>query len=112
VLALGNEYGVFFVFEDRKTLTVPCNFRRKALQTCPLASNHNSYPQQLVSSLPLQPQEGSPPVIMLLMSAAAHPTPLSTLSAPNAQLFTQAPHSMHLSLSRITAFFPSRAKTS
>jgi hypothetical protein len=70
-----------------------------------------NYPQQLVSPLPLQPQEGSPPVIMPLMIAAAQPTPLSTRKAPKAQLFAQAPHSMHLSLSRITAFLSLTAKT-
>ncbi len=61
--------------------------------------------------LPLQSQEGSPPLIMLFMMAAAQPTPLSTLSAPKAQLPAQAPHSMHWSLSRTTAFLFFRAKT-
>ncbi len=51
----------------------------------------------------LQSQDGSLPVIMPLMIAAAHPTPLSTRIAPNAQLVMQAPHSIHLSLSTMTA---------
>jgi hypothetical protein len=49
---------------------------------------------------------------MPLMMAAAHPTPLSTVSAAKAQLAAQAPHSMHLSLSMITAFPLVMAKTS
>jgi hypothetical protein len=68
--------------------------------------------QQQLLFPPLQSQDGSPPVIMPLMIAAAHPTPLSTVSAAKAQLAAQAPHSMHLSLSMITAFPLVMAKTS
>src|SRR5512143_3680478 len=57
------------------------------------------------------PQVGSPPVIMLLIMAAAQPTPLSTLNAPKAQLDAQAPHSMHLSLSMMTAFLSRSTNT-
>jgi hypothetical protein len=37
--------------------------------------------------------------MMLLMIAAAQPTPELTLIAPKSQFFAQAPHSMHRSLS-------------
>jgi hypothetical protein len=41
---------------------------------------------------------------MLLIIAAAQPTPEFTLIAPNSQFMTQAPHSMQRSLSVIEAF--------
>jgi hypothetical protein len=40
---------------------------------------------------------------MALMRAVAQPTPLSTFMAEQAQFSEHAPHSMHLSLSVITA---------
>ncbi len=58
----------------------------------------NTYPQQLLAPL-LQSQEGGPPLIRLLMIAAAHPTPVFTVIAPNSQFRAQAPHSMHRSRS-------------
>lgn len=60
------------------------------------------YPQQLPASL-LQSQEGGPPLMRLLMIAAAQPTPVFTAIAPNSQFKAQAPHSMHKSLSVTTA---------
>jgi hypothetical protein len=60
---------------------------------------------------PLQSQEGSPPVIILLIRAAAHPTPAFTLIAPNSQFLTQAPHSMQRSLSVIVACLSFMSKT-
>ncbi len=42
------------------------------------------YPQQLLSPL-LQSHDGGPPLIRLLMTAAAHPTPDFTVIAPNSQ---------------------------
>jgi hypothetical protein len=60
------------------------------------------HPQQLLAPS-LQSQDGGPPVIMLLIMAAAHPTPEFTLIAPNSQFFAQAPHSMQRSLSMSAA---------
>jgi hypothetical protein len=48
---------------------------------------------------------------MLLMMAAAQPTPESTVIAPNSQFRAQAPHSMHWSLSVIAARLSRISKT-
>jgi hypothetical protein len=56
------------------------------------------YPQHPAAVLS-QPQDGGPPVTMLLMSAVAQPTPEFTEMAPNSQFMAQAPHSMQRSLS-------------
>jgi hypothetical protein len=40
------------------------------------------------------------------MTAAAQPTPFSTVIAPKAQFIMQAPHSIQQSLSTISAFCP------
>jgi hypothetical protein len=58
-----------------------------------------------------QPQDGGPPVTMLLIIAAAQPTPASTEIAPNSQFKAQAPHSMHRSLSVIAARLSRISKT-
>jgi hypothetical protein len=68
------------------------------------------YPQQLLA-LPLQSQEGGPPLIMLLMMAAAQPTPVFTMIAPASQFKAHAPHSMHKSLSVIAARLSRISKT-
>lgn len=51
------------------------------------------------------PQDGSVPVSMPVMIAAAQPTPAFTESAPKSQFFAQAPHSMQRSRSVTTARF-------
>lgn len=56
------------------------------------------YPQQALVEV-LHPHSGSLPRSMPLMTAEAHPTPALTLIAPNTQFRSQAPHSMHRSLS-------------
>jgi len=63
-----------------------------------------SFQQHPLDELSEQPQAGSFPVSILKKSAAAQPTPLSTVRAPKAQFRIQALHSMHLFLSVITAF--------
>jgi hypothetical protein len=68
------------------------------------------YPQHPPAVL-LQSQDGGPPVTMLLMIAAAQPTPALTVMAPNSQLRVQAPHSMHRSLSVIAARLSRISKT-
>jgi hypothetical protein len=69
----------------------------------------NHYPQQLAPLL--QSQVGGPPVTMLLMMAAAQPTPALTVIAPNSQFMAQAPHSMQRSLSVIAARLSRISKT-
>jgi hypothetical protein len=68
------------------------------------------YPQHPAEVL-LQSQDGGPPVTMLLMMAAAQPTPAFTVMAPNSQFRAQAPHSMHRSLSVIAARLSRISKT-
>jgi hypothetical protein len=60
----------------------------------------------------LQSHEGSPPLIMLLITAAAQPTPLCTVIAPGSQFMAQAPHSMQASRSTMMARLSSTANTS
>jgi hypothetical protein len=67
--------------------------------------------QQHPPDASLHPHVGSPPEIMLLMIAAAHPTPAFTLMAPNSQFNAQAPHSMQRSRSTTAAFLPLISKT-
>jgi len=70
----------------------------------------NRYPQHPTEVSP-QPQVGGPPVTMLLIMAAAQPTPAFTVMAPNSQFRAQAPHSMHRSLSVIAARLSRISKT-
>jgi hypothetical protein len=64
---------------------------------------HPSSPEQL--------QLGSVPVSRPMITAAAHPTPASTVMAVAGQFFAHAPHSIQLSLSSIAAFFSFTLKT-
>jgi hypothetical protein len=84
------------------------NFRRREHEK--LQQLDLFYPQHAPEVSP-QPQDGGPPVTMLLMRAAAHPTPASTEIAPNSQFKAQAPHSMHRSLSVIAARLSRISKT-
>jgi hypothetical protein len=68
------------------------------------------YPQHPVE-VSLQSHVGGPPVTILLISAAAQPTPAFTVIAPNSQFIAQAPHSMHWSLSVIAARLSRISKT-
>ena len=74
------------------------------------------YPQHPAVVSP-HPQEGSVPVSMPLMMAAAQPTPEFTVIAPNSQFKAQAPHSMRRSRSvraarrtRPLSLFPSPSR--
>jgi hypothetical protein len=58
-----------------------------------------------------QSQLGSLPVSHPIITADAHPTPESTVIAFAGQFLAQAPHSMHLSLTSIRAFFSIILKT-
>ena len=74
-----------------------------------------SYPQQEEPPSPQpspQPQTASPPVLMLLMRAAAQPTPARTDIAPYLQFRSHAPHSMHRSISATIAFLSRSSMTS
>jgi hypothetical protein len=72
---------------------------------CVVLKKIGAYPQHPAAVLS-QPQDGGPPVTMLLMSAAAQPTPEFTERAPNSQFMAQAPHSMQRSLSVTAARLP------
>jgi len=68
-------------------------------------------PFQQHSSPLEQPQLGSFPVSQPAITAAAHPTPASTVMTFTGQFFAQAPHSIQLSLSATRALFSLILKT-
>lgn len=69
------------------------------------------YHVQQHPSLPEQSQLGSLPLSQPMITAVAHPTPVSTVTAPAGQFLAQAPHSMQRSLSSIFAFLSLMLKT-
>jgi hypothetical protein len=81
---------------------------------------HTDQEQQVPPALPtdgffgstMQPQEAFCLFSIPLITAAAHPTPASTDTAPKGQLRLQAPHSMQASRFLIRTRFSSIAITS
>jgi hypothetical protein len=76
-----------------------------------LLTSYRWTPFQQHSSPLEQPQLGSFPVSQPAITAAAHPTPASTVMTFTGQFFAQAPHSIQLSLSATRALFSLILKT-
>ena len=88
-----------------------CNiFSINITKRCIFQNIKNSASNQQQSP-PEQSQDGSVPVSIPLIIAAAQPTPACTVMACWLQFFAQAPHSIQLFLSIITDFLSFISKT-
>ncbi len=101
-----------------KEMTVPFDwdvrvFRAKTIEKLLDNLLHRALQEKVyLQQLSEQPQEGTVPLSLLLMIAAAQPTPLFTEIAPKEQFTAQAPHSMHASRSTISALLFWSTRTS